>query len=159
MTPHTRSFTLFVFLSVLVACTSTSTPSNLAKDSCPLTDPIWIKPPEDAAVQNEPAFGYYFVNEDQLIWASAWWTEKEEYHLQAGEEGNKLGWFRPAGADLVITGQRLDAEAPPLEAEASCCYPTRFQASGVYFPTEGCWEVHAKAEDKELTFVVWVEPE
>jgi hypothetical protein len=137
----------------LVACTGTS-----AK-SCPLTEATWIKPPEDSAVLNEPASGYYFVNEDQSIWASAWWTGNEEFPLRAGEEGNKLGWFRPAGAELVITGQRLDADAPELEANVPCCYPTRFQATGLYFPTEGCWEVNAKAGGRELTFVVWVEPQ
>jgi len=158
MTRRTRSLAIFVLLSVLVACTSTSSPSNLAKDSCPLTEATWIKPPEDSAVLDPPAFGYYFVNEDLSIWASAWQAEDEEFPLRAGEEGNKLGWFRPAGAELAITGQRIDAEAPPLKAEIGCCYPTRFQASGLYFPTEGCWEVHAKAEDRELSFTVWVEP-
>jgi hypothetical protein len=78
--------------------------------------------------------------------------------LKAGDEGNKVGWFRPAGADLIIAGHRLDGDAPPLEAEASCCYPTRFQTSGLYFPTEGCWEINAKAAESELTFVVWVQP-
>jgi hypothetical protein len=58
----------------------------------------------------------------------------------------------------VITGQRLDAEAPSLESHVPCCYPTRFQSSGLYFPTEGCWEINAKTEDRELSFVVWVEP-
>jgi hypothetical protein len=66
--------------------------------------------------------------------------------------------FRPAGAELTVIGQRLGGEAPPLEFEASCCYPTRFQASGLYFPTEGCWEITAKAADKELSFMVWIEP-
>jgi hypothetical protein len=93
MTVRTRSFTLFLLLSVLIACTSTSSPSNLAKDSCPLTKPTWIKAPEDAAVLDPPAFGYYFVNEDLSIWASAWQTMDEEYPFRAGEEGNKLGWF------------------------------------------------------------------
>ncbi|MDQ2691351.1 MAG: hypothetical protein M3Y68_04905 [Chloroflexota bacterium] len=109
-------------------------------------------------MQNEPAYGYYYVNDDQSIWASAWWEEGEEYALHVNEDGIKVGWFRPAGATLEISGQRLDDEAPPLEAEANCCYPTRFQASGLYFPTEGCWEIHARANDQELTFVVWVEP-
>jgi hypothetical protein len=104
-------------------------------------------------------YGYYFLNEDRSIWASAWWEEQEENSLRVSNEGIKVGWFRPAGAELGITGQRLDGEAPPLEAEASCCYPTRFQASGLYFPTEGCWEVTAKAADSKLSFVVWVEPE
>jgi hypothetical protein len=103
-------------------------------------------------------FGYYLVNVDRSILASAWWFEDKAYPLRAGKEGNKIGWFRPAGADLEITGRRLDAEAPPLEAHASCCYPTRFQASGVYFPTEGCWEVTARAAGSLLSFVVNVEP-
>jgi len=59
---------------------------------------------------------------------------------------------------LVITGQRLDANAPSLKSEVPYCYPTRFQATGVYFPTEGCWEVTAQAEARKLSFVVWVEP-
>jgi hypothetical protein len=118
----------------------------------------WLKPPEDAAINDPPGFAYYFVNEDQSIWASAWQAEDEENPFRAGEEGNKVGWFRPAGAELTISGRRLDGEAPPLQAEATCCYPTRFQASGVYFPTEGCWEVTAEAEDRKLWFVVWVEP-
>jgi hypothetical protein len=151
MTTLTRFVTAFLLLFILSACSG-------AQSACPLTEAVWIKPPEDSAVLNEPAFGYYFVNEDQSIWASAWWTENEEFPLRAGDEGNKLGWFRPAGAELVITGQRLDGDAPLLEAEIPCCYPTRFQATGLYFPTEGCWEVNAKAEDRELSFVVWVEP-
>jgi len=153
---HLVKFVPFLFL--LVACNSLTTERTSAKNSCPLTKAKWLRPPEDSAVRNPPAYGNYFVNEDQSIWASAWWTESEEYALHAGEEGNKIGWFRPASAELIITGQRLDAQAPALEFEAPCCYPTRFQASGLYFPTEGCWEIIAQAEDRKLSFVVWVEP-
>ena len=64
----------------------------------------------------------------------------------------------PAGAKLIVTGHRFDGAAPPLQFEAPCCYPTRFQASGLYFPRGGCWEVTAKAADKEFSFVVWVKP-
>jgi hypothetical protein len=151
MTTLTRFVTAFLLLFILSACSG-------PQSACPLTEATWIKPPEDSAVLNEPAFGYYFVNEDQSIWASAWWTENEEFPLRAGDEGNKLGWFRPAGAELVITGQRLDGDAPSLLAEIPCCYPTRFQATGLYFPTEGCWEVNAKSGDRELSFTVWVAP-
>jgi len=172
-----RSCIIFLILGVLLtgcAATATTVPeltpkipsetpevtpteSSLAS-SCPVTEPVWAKPPEDSAVQDPPAYGYYYVNEDRSIWSSAWWTESEEYQLRVSEEGVKVGWFRPAGAELVITGQRIDAEAPPLEAHASCCYPTRFQASGLYFPTEGCWEVSAKAADSTLSYVVFVAP-
>lgn len=128
-----------------------------AKDDCPVTEPAWVKPPEDGAVLNPPEYGYYFVNEDSSIMASAWWAEPDIDYPLVLEEGIKVGWFRPEGAELVITGRRLDAEAPPLESHVPCCYPTQFQATGLYFPTEGCWEVNAKAADKELTFVVWLE--
>jgi hypothetical protein len=45
-----------------------------------------------------------------------------------------------------------------MEVHIPCCYPTRFQSSGLYFPTEGCWEVTAQAGESELVFVVRVEP-
>lgn len=127
-------------------------------ETCPVTEPLWLKHPEDTAISNSPVEGYFFVNEDRSIWASAWWTGEEEKYLVASENGIKTGWFRPAGAELQITGRRIDADSPPFEAHVPCCYPTRFQATGLYFPTEGCWEVTAKAEESTLTFIVDVAP-
>lgn len=148
----------------LVACASptpTNTPlppTESGEAACPVTRPEWLLPPEDSAVNNPPAYGYYYTNADQSILASAWWAEGSEYRLRADPQGVKVGWFRPAGASMEVTGRRLDGEAPPLEAQIPCCYPTRFQASGLYFPTEGCWEVVTKAGGNELTFIVWVDP-
>jgi hypothetical protein len=144
---HTAIFALS--LAVVLSSCSGGT-------ACPVSEPAWLLPPDDSAVQNEPAYGYYFVNEDRSIWAAAWWEGQEENYLIPGED-IKTGWFRPAGATLEITGQRLDGKAPALEAHVPCCYPTRFQATGLLFPTEGCWEVTARAEDSALKFVVWVE--
>ena len=131
---------------------------STAAPACPLSEPSWLKPPEDSAVLNPPDFGHYFVNEDRSIWASAWWIGQEEEYLRASEEGIKVGWFRPAGAELEITGRRIDGDAPALEADIPCCYPTRFQATGLSFPTAGCWEVTARAAESELSFVVSVAP-
>lgn len=165
-----RSIIFYLLMSIaLTACMAINTvdasPSTIAPDAstpestCPLTESVWAKPPQDSAVQDPPAYGYYYVNEDRSIWASAWWTEKKyENYLRAGEEGVKAGWFRPAGVELVITGQRLDAQAPPLDAHIPCCYPTRFQATGLMFPIQGCWEVMAEAGDKVLSFIVNVKP-
>ncbi len=55
-------------------------------DACPITTPVWVKPPEDAAVKNPPEYGYYFVNQDRSIWMSAWWTGEEEHFLTAIEQ-------------------------------------------------------------------------
>ena len=140
-----------VTLTLLIALAACS-----PVEACPVSEPVWDKPPEDSAVQNPPEYGYYFVNEDRSMWATAWWTG-EALLLSQYRDGLKVGWFRPEGADLEITGQRLDEEAPPLESQVPCCYPTRFQSSGLYFPTEGCWEVTATAADSELSFTVWVE--
>jgi len=165
---------LFMLTSmVVISCTATKTidsaspsliPSMSPEKSstanvCSVSKPVWAKPPDDSAVQNPPEYGYYFINEDRSIWASAWWAgQLEEYQPRAGKEGIKVGWFRPAGAELVITGQRINEKDLPLGSHVPCCYPTRFQATGLYFPKGGCWEVTAKAANSELSFVVWVEP-
>jgi hypothetical protein len=72
--------------------------------------------------------------------------------------GEKVAWIRPQGSDLVVSGRRLDAEAPPLQALIPCCYPTGFQVTGLYFPTEGCWEVEGRAGKHSLKFVTEVGP-
>ena len=161
-----RLLIIYLLLSVILSgCTAidalepTPSPTELRPvNACPLTEPEWLVPPEDPAVSGSPEYGYYYVNDDRSIWASAWWHGTEDYPLRAGEEGLKMGWFRPAGVTLEISGHRLDGESPPLEAHAPCCYPTRFQATGLVFPTGGCWEVSATAADKQLSFILWVEP-
>lgn len=145
-------------LLVLAACSGAPPLVITRANTCPVTEPVWATPPEDAAVQGSPEPGYYYANDDRSMWASAWWHGQEDYRLRVSEDGVKVGWFRPAGATLVITGQRIDGQAPALEAHVPCCYPTRFQATGLYFPTEGCWEVIARAAESELAFVVWIEP-
>jgi hypothetical protein len=58
---------------------------------------------------------------------------------------------------LSIQGRRLDASAPLLGAEVSDGYGDRgFQASGVIFPTEGCWEITGQVGTARLTFVNFV---
>ncbi len=151
---------LILFLSVLPAACTASKQSvvDVSANICPVTEAVWAKPPEDSAVVGSSEYGYYFVNEDRSIWASAWWADQEGNYLNAGEEGIKIGWFRLEGAELEISGQRIDAQAPPLDAHIPCCYPTRFQATGLVFPTEGCWEVMATAEGSVLSFFIEVEP-
>jgi hypothetical protein len=89
---------------------------------------------------------WWYVNADRTIWATAG-------ELMAGPEGNKVGWIRPAGTQLVVTGRRLDAQAAPADIDILCCYGGRFQASGIMFRSAGCWEISARAGDSELRFV------
>lgn len=140
--------------------TATASPAaQAAAENCPVTQPEWVKPPEDAAAPNEPAFGNYYLNRDRSIWVGAYWADNENYVLRVDKNGIKVGWFRPAGETLVITGKRIDGDAPPLASHVPCCYPTRFQATGLYFPKEGCWQVTGRAASSEIVFYVRVLPE
>jgi hypothetical protein len=69
----------------------------------------------------------------------------------------KFGWYRVASGRLSITGRRLDAAVPPLRADVPDGYgDAGFQASGVLFPTEGCWAITGHLGGSELTFVTFV---
>jgi hypothetical protein len=69
----------------------------------------------------------------------------------------KVGWWRAVPGRLTIQGERLDAAAPPLRAEVPAGYgSTGFQATGLIFPTQGCWRVVGNLAGHELEFVVFV---
>lgn len=69
----------------------------------------------------------------------------------------KYGWWR-AGDDarLKISGHRLDATAPPLIADIPNGYGIGFQATGLTFPTTGCWRVTGTFKTARLSFTVRV---
>ena len=71
-----------------------------------------------------------------------------------GTIGTKFPWWKEVPGHLTVTGRRLDAPAGPLRAWIPWGYGEKFQSSGLYFPTGGCWEITGKAGDAELTFVV-----
>lgn len=71
-------------------------------------------------------------------------------------------WKEEPEPDLTVTGERLDAEAPPLlVSQATNAYAEDMGSAmmiGVDFPTLGCWQMTGKYADAELSFVVWVAP-
>lgn len=71
-----------------------------------------------------------------------------------GRLSTKQPWWRGVTGTLTIEGRRLDGGG-----EFSAYVPdgygdSGFQASGVYFSEEGCWEVRGRAGAAELKFVV-----
>ena len=119
-----------------------------ASTACPVSNAVKDEPPKDPNA-DPVGFGDWFVNADRTIW-----VRKDSW--QAGSDGNKVYWVRPAGTKLVITGRRIDGQAPPPRATADRGYPTGFTVTGLYFESPGCWELTAKAGNKELHFVTEV---
>jgi hypothetical protein len=75
-----------------------------------------------------------------------------------GSIRTKVGWWRGLSGELVITGRRVDAPAPPLRASSSSIGygPSGFQPSSLVFPTVGCWKVVGRLGRAKLAFVVKV---
>jgi hypothetical protein len=71
----------------------------------------------------------------------------------------KLGWWRGVPGTLVIRGQRIDRQAPPLQADIP---PTQSYGetgvipSGLTFPSVGCWRIEGAQGGARITFVVKV---
>jgi hypothetical protein len=68
----------------------------------------------------------------------------------------KYGWWRAGRGKIKITGRRLDASASPLRAHVPDGYGPGFQATGITFPTTGCWRVSGRYGRTSLTFTVFV---
>jgi hypothetical protein len=68
----------------------------------------------------------------------------------------KYGWWRAGSGKINIAGRRLDAAAPPLRAHIPNGYSAGFQATGLTFPTTGCWRVTGRYGRASLTFTVLV---
>jgi hypothetical protein len=73
-----------------------------------------------------------------------------------GSISAKYGWWRAGTGKPVITGRRLDAPARPLRADVPSGYSQGFQATGLTFPTTGCWRVTATYGKARLAFTVLV---
>jgi hypothetical protein len=126
-------------------------------DDCPVTQPT-TAPPEIG----ERLFGSGSAHGNADLWVGGLgpggvYTVPEDYPKADGSIGIKLGWWRIVAGSLEISGRRLDASAPALDGVASDGYGNiGFQASGVTFPTEGCWEVTGSIGDSTMTFVMLV---
>jgi hypothetical protein len=139
---------------------SPSRPVTLADARrCPVTAPRSVGPP---GALPDDFFGWGSSHGNDKLWVGGLWPHGvinagPEFVAQDGTVGMKFGWWRAAAGKLQITGRRLDAPAPPARAHVPDGYgDTGFQASGVDFPTEGCWEVTGTLPTTRLTFVTFV---
>ncbi|MGZ8697159.1 MAG: hypothetical protein ACXWZ1_07360 [Gaiellaceae bacterium] len=68
----------------------------------------------------------------------------------------KFGWWRAGSRKIRISGRRLDAPAPPLRAHVPDGYGPGFQATGLTFPTTGCWRVTGRYLKSQIDFTLLV---
>jgi len=67
----------------------------------------------------------------------------------------KVQWRRGIRGQLLITGRRVDGEAPPLRAEIPSGYgDTGLQPTALTFPSTGCWEITGRVGTSTLTFTI-----
>ena len=148
-------------LAVLFSVASASIAFAQAQTSECVATPVVraTAPPDPDADPVGP--GNWYINADRTIWAGpipdgGWPSGGTLFSGGRAVKGQKTYWVRPQGMNLLITGRRLDAAAPPLEAHVPCCYLSGFQIVGLFFPTVGCWEVTAKSGGSQLRFVTQV---
>jgi hypothetical protein len=145
------------------AATSTAAgPSRLGTADakrCPVTLPGSVGP---TGVSPHDFFGWGSSYGNGKLWVGGLWPggvidAEPAFVAEDGSVGMKFGWWRAAPGKLRITGRRLDGPAPPARAHVPDGYGDHgFQASGVDFPTEGCWQVTGELPTTRLTFVTLV---
>jgi hypothetical protein len=120
---------------------------------CPVTIANGDAPPLEKRDDNYHGNGKLWV----APWPEGTILATPDYVRADGSIGMKFPWWRGVKGELSITGLRLDAKAPPLEAEIPDGYgDSGFQAAGLIFPTEGCWEVTGAVGEASLTIVTLV---
>ncbi len=126
---------------------------------CPVTLPGHVGPP---GVSPRDFFGWGESYGNGKLWVGGLWpggviNADAGFINRDGSVGMSFGWWRAAPGKLRITGRRLDTPAPPARGIVPDGYgKTGFQASGVDFPTEGCWEITGTLPTTRLTFVTLV---
>ena len=153
----------------LTATAQTEIVSRTPPKDCPITrpqEPLFTPPAPYSKLGWE---GYFWYGSNSL-----WLSLREDgvwQSLPHNPEGysQKIVWWREGYVwteepqpDLTMTGERLDAKAPPLKTyPASNAYAADIGSAmmtGVDFPTLGCWMITGEYHDAELSFVVWVAP-
>ncbi len=147
----------------LDSTTSAGSPPVSDAEACPITMPNDSTPPGE-----DPATSSNFHGNEEL-WVDLYpeWfalAVPNDYVNADGSIDLKFPWWRGVEGELAIEGHRVDAPEVTLSAEIPRGYGlTGFQASGILFPTEGCWEVTGRVLDPEsratvgkLTFVMFL---
>ena len=158
MKRRTERVALVVLTVVFSACGSSTSAAAQTNDPrpCPVTKPNGNTPPGE-----RPSSSFHG---DNGLWTALWQDGTVVFRpggpgfvLEDGSLSMKFPWWRGVKGKLSIEGRRLDRSALPLRARIPGGYgDTGFQATGLIFPTKGCWEVIGRVGEANLTFVILV---
>ncbi len=146
--------------SIVAVVAATPAPANASTAPCAVTDVRGQRPPDPARpgfnygnavirVALEPASGRLVAG--RLPGGGERATINGDGSIDA-----KFGWWRAGSGKIRISGRRLDAVAQPLRAHVPAGYGRGFQATGLTFPTTGCWRVTGRYAGASLTFTILV---
>jgi hypothetical protein len=128
-------------------------PSPVPLVGCPVTTGIPVTPPGEDAEVLAHGDGRLFVG----LPPAGVLDVDPRFVEPDGSISLKLPWWRATGVgeagDLTITGHEL-ASGRAIRAEIPDGYGQRFQATGIFFPVEGCYEITGRSGDAALTFIV-----
>jgi hypothetical protein len=132
---------------------ATVPPDPPSAASCPVTLPNGRKAPRgnQAGMNHGNGKLWTFLWPDGVVF-----VDRDEIEAD-GSLGMKWPWWRSARGRLRLEGRRLDAIARELRATVPGGYGrSGFQPSGLYFPSEGCWEITGEVGSASLTFTTLV---
>lgn len=126
--------------------------SVMQRRSCPVTTPNGLQlPPELGESSGSP-----YLHGNGKLWTTlplngilVLTPERD------GSIGQKLPWWGIDTSQLTIEGRRLDGPGT-LKADIPSGYGPTFQATGIFFSDEGCWDITGRAGDAALEFVLAV---
>jgi hypothetical protein len=134
----------------------------------PFVPPIQYPP-------GEPASGVFWYGTDELWtalsvdgkWKMGNYGKDSVYTTKLVFWGRGFDWRKEYEPKLIVTGTRLDGDAPSIAiAHANAAFVPGDRPgmmppgmmTGLEVPTAGCWELTAHYRGHTLTFVVSVEP-
>jgi hypothetical protein len=135
-----------------------TTPARSADGRCPVT-----APGRELKV-GDGGFSYGDAALAVALWPRGWLPAGTlpdgGSYAEIATDGSitaKLGWWRGEDGTLRVEGERLDASAPPLQADIPAGYGSSgLQPTRLTFATTGCWRVTGSVGDARLEFVLRV---
>lgn len=133
--------------------------------ACPTSTPNHVTPPAALEHYIDPASSFYMSG----IWVTLppdgrLYLSLEDLVAKDGELANwratKLPWTRGEGVvgPLIVTGQRLDGDAPlAFDIAFDSQYGSMgFTPVSLVFPSPGCWQITGKVGDRTNTLTLEV---